>query len=124
MSTTELIRPRRASTSPHAAASPTFGDVLAETVPLVGVIPVAGPPAVLLIGPWLLCGLMLAGPFALLLTIVALLVAAAAVVALIRAIIAAPYVLFQHLRAHRRGQLSMHAPAVQLVAAGTRWRAA
>jgi hypothetical protein len=118
MTTIELTRP------PDAAASPTFGDVLAETVPLVGVIPVAGPAAVLLAVPWLFCGLMLAGLFALLATVVVLLVGAAAAVRLIRAILAAPYLLFRHLRQYRGSHASARTPAVQLVAHESRWHPA
>jgi hypothetical protein len=118
MTTTEPIRP------PDAAASPTFGDVLAETVPLVGVIPVAGPAAVLLAVPWLLFGLMLAGPFALLATVVVLLAGAAGAVGLIRAILAVPYLLFRRLRRYRGSHASMRTPAVQLVARESRWHPA
>src|SRR3954471_13628507 len=98
MPTTELLSPPQAAGSPDsrpAAASPTFGDVFAETLPLVGANLVAGPPVVLVAGPWLLFGLLLAGPFALLLTIVVLIGAAAAVVGLLRAILVVLYRLFR-----------------------------
>jgi hypothetical protein len=79
MTTTELLEPPRAPSSLAAGASapPTFAEVH-ETRPLIGVIPVAGPPVIVVAGPWLLLGLMLAGPFALLLTVVVLCGAAAA----------------------------------------------
>jgi hypothetical protein len=124
MTSTELITPPRASSSPEPAGFPAFGDVLAETVPLVGVIPVAGPPAVILAGPWLLFGLMLAGPFALLVTVVVALVAAAVVVRLIRAILAAPYGVFRYLRQYRRPRASMPAPALRLLRGESRWHPA
>jgi hypothetical protein len=114
MTSTVLTRP------PDEAGSLTFGDVLAETVPLVGVIPVAGPAAVLVAAPWLCFGLMLAGPFALVATTVVLLVAAAALVRLIRAICAVPYRLFRQLRP----RVSVRAPAVRLVASRSRWHPA
>ena len=83
-----------------------------------------GPAAILIAGPWVFIALMLAGPFALLFTLVALLAAAAAIVALIGAILAAPFVLVRHLRRHREARQSMRAPAGQLVPAASRWRAA
>jgi hypothetical protein len=84
---------------------PTAGAMLDEILPLIGVIPVAGPPVVLVAGPWLLFALMLAGPFALLVTLVVVLVAAAALIGLIGAILAAPYLLVRHVR----GYLARHA---------------
>ena len=84
---------------------PTAGAILDEILPLIGVIPVAGPPAILVAGPWLLLALMLAGPFALLFTLAAVLVAAAALIGLIGAILAAPYLL---VRTVRRGLAKRH----------------
>src|SRR3954452_25406378 len=75
----------------------TAGELLDEIVPLVGVIPVAGPPVVLLAIPWLFIGMMLAAPFAVLLAIVVVMVAAAALVALTVAILASPYLLVRGL---------------------------
>jgi hypothetical protein len=127
MTTTELHNPPRASrptepwgdaprnARPAASEDPTFAEVLDETVPVIGVVPVAGPPAVFLLGPWVLFGLMLAGPFAVLATLVVLLVAAWALVGLIGAILAAPFVLVRHLHAHWAGRASMRAAAPQLV---------
>jgi hypothetical protein len=128
MTTTELIRPPRASSPtdrsearPAASASPTFAEVLDETLPLVGVIPVAGPPAVLLVGPLVLFALLLVGPFALLVTLAVLLVAAWALVALIAAILASPYLLVRHLRARWSGARSpLRAPAPRRVRQGSR----
>jgi hypothetical protein len=75
-----------------------------EIEPLIGVVPVAGPPAILLAVPWLLFVLVLAGPFALLFTIVIVLLVAALLVA---AITAGPYLLVRHLRAvHARHAVS------------------
>ncbi len=57
MTTTELIRPPRDAGAtepwsaarrharPAASANPTFGEMLEETLPLIGVVPVAGPPS-------------------------------------------------------------------------------
>jgi hypothetical protein len=132
MTTTELITPPRASSPPEpwsdarrnarpaASAYPTSGEVVDETLPLVGAIPVYGPPVVLVAGPWVLLALMVAGPFALLFTLVLLVVAAAALVGLIGAILAAPYLLVRRLRGYRAARVSMRAPAAPLVAAGSR----
>ncbi len=68
----------------------TVGDIVEETEPLLGAVPVYGPPVALVAVPWLLFGLLLAGPFALLATIVVLLVTTAALVWLIGALLMAP----------------------------------
>jgi|SRR5215208_3029847 len=103
---------------------PTVGETLDETLPVVGVVPVHGPAAILVAGPWVFIALMLTGPFALLFTLVALLAAGAAIVALIGAILAAPFVLVRHVRRHRAARESMHAPAVPVLPIASRWRAA
>ena len=109
MTPTELTRPPR-------PAPPTFGEMLEETLPLIGVIPVAGPPAVLLAAPWLLLVLILVGYVALMLTVAAVLCAAAALVGLTRELAAAPFRLLNDLRAHRPRHRSMPAPAARLAA--------
>jgi hypothetical protein len=136
MTTTELTSPPRApspleprsderrSARPAAFADPTVGESLDETLPLIGAVPVYGPPVVVVAGPWLLLSLVLAGPFALLVTIVVLLAAAAALAGLIGWILAAPYLLVRHLRGDRAGHASLRAPAAQLVAGEPRWGAA
>jgi hypothetical protein len=130
MTTTELITPPRASRPPEpwsdaprdarpaVSADPPLGEMLAETHPLIGVVPVAGPPVVLVAGPWLLLALMVAGPFALLFTFVLLLVAAAALVGLVGAILTAPFLLVRRVREHRARHASLRAPAAPLVAVG------
>lgn len=136
MTTTELITPPRASSPPEpgsdarrnarpaASANPSFGEMLAETLPLIGAIPVYGPPVVLLAGPWVLLALMLVGPFALLVTLVVVLAAAAAVVGLVGAILATPYLLVRHLHGYWARHASMRAPVTRLVTGGSRWDAA
>jgi hypothetical protein len=84
--------------------------MLAEIVPLIGVIPVAGPPLVLVAGPWLLFALMLAGPVALLVTIVIVLVAARLLILALAAIAASPYLLVRHLRAARTRHSTSYVP--------------
>ena len=88
----------------------TAGAMLDEIVPLIGAVPLYGPPLVFLAVPWLLCGLLLAGPFALLMTIVIALMAAGL---LIVAIAAAPYLLVRQLRsawAHRSTSCALTQP--------------
>ena len=132
MNTTAQIRPprtpsappqptaRRRSAHPAASGRPTFGDSLAETVPLVEFIPGYGPPAVLVLGPWLFLVLMLAGPFACLFVLVAAMIVAAtvlaALIAAVLAILAAPYLLVRHLRGYRADRASISARGVQPVA--------
>jgi hypothetical protein len=121
MSTTTLIKPP----TPSAVDDPpTFGEMLEEILPLIGVVVVAGPPVVLLVGPLVLFALMLAGPFALavtlLLVLAVALVAAAVLVALTGAVVATPYLLVRRLRGHRGGHAYSGALAGQLVAVDSR----
>jgi hypothetical protein len=113
MRSTELItHPAGAETAepaPHArpeAEPPTADEMLRETLDLVEALPVYGPPAILLVGPLVLLGLILAGPFLALLTIVTLLAAATILVALAGAVLASPYLLVHHLRGRRAGARS------------------
>jgi hypothetical protein len=84
--------------TPTASGPETLGDMVAEIVPLIGVVYQAGPPVLL---AWLgivLFGLMLAGPFVLLVTLAVVMVAAAALVALAGATLATPYLLIRLVR--------------------------
>jgi len=100
---------------------PTVREIVDETVPLVEVVPGYGPPVVLVAGPVVLLSLLLAGPFAALVTIVVALAAVAAVIGLIGAVLASPFLLVRYVRGHRPHRASM--PAVhtaQLVPGGAR----
>jgi hypothetical protein len=127
MTSTELITPpdgsraaepwrdAHADAQPSGSEHPTRGEVWGEIVPVVGVVVVAGPPLVLLAGPLVLVALIVAGPFVLMLTVVALLIGSTVVVALVGLILASPYLLLRHLRAHRAAaQPSFSAPAARL----------
>jgi hypothetical protein len=103
------------STEPIGSPSPTLGEILEEADPLIGYIPVAGPPALLVIVPWVLFALMLAGPFALLITLVLLFVAVTALIGLVGVILASPYLLVRHVRGHRAGHASISSPVLQLL---------
>jgi hypothetical protein len=91
MHTTEPI-------TPTASGPPTHRDRMAEIVPLVSTVFVAGPPVLVAWAGTVLFALMLAGPFALLVTLVVALAAAAALVMLAGAILASPYLVIRHVR--------------------------
>jgi hypothetical protein len=128
MDTTALIRPpaafgraaRRSDADPNAvlAASdhPTFGEVLGELIPLVDAIAGYGPPVIFVAGPWLLLGLVLTGPFTVLVIVVAfMVVAATVVVALTAALLVVPYLLVVRLRRHWASHASSDDRAAHLV---------
>ena len=92
--------------------SPTFSEILADVDPVIGTVFVAGPPVIPAVTASVLFGLLLAGPFALLATLVIAIVAAWALVALVVAILASPFILVRHLRAHR-AERPVTAPAPQ-----------
>jgi hypothetical protein len=81
--------------------SPTVDALLRDTLPLIDTVYVAGPPVLLAWTGTILFALLLAGPFALLATLVLAFAAATALVGLVGAILASPYLLVRHLRARR-----------------------
>ncbi len=108
--------------TPTASGPSTLGDQLADVLPVVDTVFVAGPPVLVAWAGLVLLALMLAGPFALLVTMVVVVVAAAALVALAGAILATPYLLIRHLRvrlAHRRRASEGWAPIAPVAAART-----
>jgi hypothetical protein len=88
--------------------------MLAETLPLIAVVVVAGPPAVFSVAGVVLAALVVAGPFVLLVTAVAAvllaLIAVALLIVLTGAALAAPLLLVRRLRNRRPRRLSI-APA-------------
>jgi hypothetical protein len=82
---------------------------------LLGFIPGAGPPAVLLVGPLVLFALAVAGPFLVIVTLAVAVFAVVAIVALAGLVLATPYLVVRHVRA-------AHVPRV--AAPSTVWRAA
>lgn len=131
MTTTERITPPRvpsprrprsdARRDAHSVSSPypSVDDLVEETVPLVDVVAVAGPPIAFLMGPWLLLVLMLAAPFAVLFVVVFLLAAAAALGALTCAVLASPFLLVRRLRERPSSTQSSFSVA-RLALAGSR----
>jgi len=80
---------------------PTFSEILSDVDPVVGTVFVAGPPVIPALTASVLFGLLLAGPFALLVVLAVAIAAAWALLALVCAILACPFLLVRHLRAHR-----------------------
>jgi hypothetical protein len=102
--------------SPDPIERPTFGEMLDDVLPVIGVV-VAGPPVVFVAAAWLLLVVMLSGPFALSVAFVVTGLVAAALLVTLAAIVAAPFVLARRL--HRRyGEselLSVRSPQVASV---------
>jgi hypothetical protein len=96
---------------PTASTNLTFSEMLTQIGSLISVVFVAGPPVVFLGGVWLFFGLMLVGPFAVVVALAIVFVAAAALVGLIAAILASPYLLVRHFRGHRAARAPKPAPA-------------
>src|SRR3954447_9397781 len=83
---------------PTASRPPTLRDEVTEVGPIIGTVFVAGPPVLLAWTGTVLFALMLAGPFALLVTLVIAFAAAAAVATLAGAILATPYLIVRPVR--------------------------
>jgi hypothetical protein len=96
---------------------PTFREMLDDVLPVIGVVFVAGPPVIFLAGPWLLLALMLSGPFALVAAFVVVGLIAAALVATLAAVVAAPFVLLRHLHRRYRSAPAIGVPVRQLASA-------
>jgi hypothetical protein len=74
--------------------------VVKEATPLIDAPAFYGPPIIFVLGPWLLLVLLLAGPFALIFTVLLALGAAAGLMVLFVAVIASPYLLIRHLHSY------------------------
>jgi len=112
---------RRADADVHgrsvaSADRPTFGETLAQTVPLISAPAFFGPPVIFLLGPWLLLVLLLIPPAAFLITLMAVFLLAAGLLVAVGALIASPYLLVRHLRA--RHSVAPPAPVALEVAGG------
>ena len=73
--------------------------MLGDVVPLLLFVAVAGPPVLFIVAPWVLLALMLCGPFAVALALVAALATAAVLVACTAALLATPYLVLRRRRA-------------------------
>jgi hypothetical protein len=106
---------------PSPSRPPTLREEFAEIDPIIGTVFVAGPPVLLAWAGTVLFALMLAGPFALLVTLVVVFAAAAALLVLAGAILAAPFLLVRHVRlrlAQRRQVSQAPATIATVVTAG------
>jgi hypothetical protein len=89
--------------------------MLGEVLPLIECVPAYGPPVIFVVGPWLLLGLVVAGPLAWLFALVVVLIVAATVLAAVAgAVLAGPYLLVRALRRHRARHASISAPVAQV----------
>jgi hypothetical protein len=88
-------------TSDHTA--PTVAAMLGEAVSLLCFMAFYGPPVVFLMAPWLVLALMLSGPFAVVLTLVATLLVAGVLVIGIGMLFATPLLMI-------RGRRDAYAP--------------
>jgi hypothetical protein len=86
---------------PAASERPTVRELLQRVVPGIFFVPLAGPPVILLLGPWLLLVLLIIPPAALLITLVLVLAVGAGVLVALAALIASPYLLARHLLARQ-----------------------
>jgi hypothetical protein len=117
--TPQLTPSQPQSATPHLPAAgarstsadrPTWGEVFAQTAPIIGAPAFFGPPVIVVLGPWLLLVLLLIGPFALILTLLLVMALAGALLAVFVAVIASPYLLIRHLHAHGTDRAKPRAP--------------
>lgn len=115
-------------TSPHgpAATEPpggvllggarrrTIAESLADIVPVIGVIVVAGPPVIFIAGPWLFLALMLSGPFAVLVAFAALWVVATVLLTTLAGMVAMSYLLVRGLLRRHRMSRATPTPAARV----------
>lgn len=101
------------STAPHTETE-SAREMLDDIGTLVGFVPQAGPPVFIAAGALVFGTLLLAGPFALAVTLVVAMALVAAIVALlaaaVAAIIAAPYVLLRRVRGRHPFRTAVHRP--------------
>src|SRR4051794_14266688 len=90
---------------------PTWSDEVESAATLIGAPAIYGPPIAFLFGPWLFLVLLLAPPFAFLVTLVLVVAVAAVLLAALATVLASPYLLARHLRARRAGQPKATAPS-------------
>ena len=76
----------------------TVGDIVDEIVPVAGLILVEGPPVIYVLAPWLLLGLMLSAPFAVLVVFAVAAAVAAVLLVALAGVVATPYLLLRGLR--------------------------
>src|SRR3954447_7940891 len=105
---------------PPPAALPTFVERLAEYMPWIGFVFVAGPPVAFLAIPCVVLALSLVWAFALLFTLLAALAAVAGAVGFAGALLASPYLLVRRFRARQRARADLGGPTAHLAAVSSR----
>ena len=99
------------STNTTPPDRPTWGDEAEYAATVIGAPAIYGPPIALLFGPWLLLVLLLAPPFAFLVTVALVVAVAAVLLAAITTVLASPYLLVRRLRARWAGQPKAATPS-------------
>jgi hypothetical protein len=99
------------STNTTPSDRPTGGDEAEYAATVIGAPAIYGPPVALLFGPWLFLVLLLAPPFAFLVTVMLVVAVAAVLLAAIAAVLVSPYLLMRHLRARWAGQSKAATPS-------------
>ena len=107
----ESRRDARPYERPAASERPTVRELAQRVVPEIFFVPLAGPPVILLLGPWLVLVLLIIPPAAFLITLVLVVAVAAGLLFALGALIASPYLLVRHLRARHEARASE--PVVQ-----------
>src|SRR5436190_370438 len=92
------------STNTTPPDRPTWNDEAEYAATMIGAPAIYGPPVAFLFAPWLFLVLMLAPPFAFLVTVALVVAVAAVLLVAIATVLASPYLLVRHLRARRAGQ--------------------
>jgi hypothetical protein len=98
------------TTAPATQPLPTGREVIERFAPLVLTPAFYGPPAVFVVGPWLLLVLLLIPPAALLITFALVFLVTAAALGALVGLVASPYFLVRQLRSRhpaRRSRLSL-----------------
>jgi hypothetical protein len=85
----------------HSTDRSSLRETIAEAGAGIGAPAFYGPPISFLFVPWLLLVLLLIPPFAVVFTIGLVLAVGAALLAAVGALVASPYLLVRHVRAHR-----------------------
>ena len=105
---------------PPPVETPTFVERVAEYMPWIGFVFVAGPPVLFLVVPCLVLALSLLPAFAFLVTLVAALIALMVVAVCAGALIATPYLMIRRVRIGRRVRSDVGERTAHVVAVGSR----
>jgi hypothetical protein len=96
---------------PTQTTSSTTGGALNEVTPLIDAPAFYGPPVVFFAAPWLVLGVLLSGPAAALLALIAALAIMTALLAGVALLLASPFLL---VRRHRRAHTAAGRPVIDV----------